>query len=135
MHSCPRLARYSQSYHVQESGDKRPRHPPQWLLRQKDVTKREGEGNGPYQKVEVLHAFETYDIEKCWFGRERFCAQEYVKIGVGALHKGIAKTKQNANREVVHNRENCGAVDRRQIDWKKMERKPRFEKKKNVDET
>ena len=46
-------------------------------------------------------------------GREWFHAQEYVKVGVGALHKGIGKTKQDAKKEVVYSRENCGVVDRR----------------------
>ena len=36
-----------------------------------------------------------------------------MKIGVGALHRGIGKTKHNAYREVVYSRENCGVVDRR----------------------
>ena len=35
-----------------------------------------GEGNGPYQEVEVRHEFETYAIENCGFCREWFCAQE-----------------------------------------------------------
>ena len=26
--------------------------------------------------------------EICWFCREWFCAQDYVKVGVGALHGG-----------------------------------------------
>ena len=52
---------------------------------------------------------------------------------VGALHRGTGKTKQNANNRklcIVVGRENCGAVDRRQIDGKKMERKPRLKQKK-----
>ena len=55
-----------------------------------------------------------------------------MKVGVGALHKGIENTKQNANKEVVccvpGSRENCGVVDRREIDGKKMERKPQLKK-------
>ena len=74
----------------------------------------------------MLHVFETFAIENCEFCREWFCAQAYVKVGVGALHRGIGKTKQNANREVVHSRKDCGVVDRREIDGKKMERKPRL---------
>ena len=55
----------------------------------------------------------------------------YVKVGVGALHRGNGKTKQNAkNKEVVYSRGNCGVVDRREIDGKKMERKPRLKKDK-----
>ena len=84
--------------------------------------------DGRCQEGEVLHVFETYTIGKCGFCREWFCAQAYyVKVGVGALHRGIGKTKQNANKEVVYSsRENCGVVDRREIDGKKMERKPRL---------
>ena len=52
-----------------------------------------------------------------------------MKVGVGALHRGIGKTKQNANKEVVYSRENCGVVDGREIDGKKMERKLRLKKK------
>ena len=37
--------------------------------------------------------FGTYAIENCGFCQEWFCAQAYVKVGVGALHKGIGKTK------------------------------------------
>ena len=54
-----------------------------------------------------------------------------MKVGVGALHRGIGKTKQNANKKVAYSRENCGVVDRREIDGKKMERTPRLEKKIN----
>ena len=53
-----------------------------------------------------------------------------MKVGVGALHRGIGKTNQNATKEVVYSRENCGVVHRRQIDGKKMERKLRLKKKK-----
>ena len=44
--------------------------------------------------------------------------------------RGIGKTKQNANKEVAYkySRENCGVVDRREIDGKKIERKPRLKK-------
>ena len=76
----------------------------------------------------MLHVFETYANKNCGFCRELFCAQAYVKVGVGALHRGIGKTKQNANKEVVYSRENCGVVDRREIDGKKVERKPRLKK-------
>ena len=70
----------------------------------------------------MLHVFETYAIKNCGFCREWFCAQAHVKVGVSALHRGIGKTKQNANKEVVYSRENCcGPVDRREIDRKKME--------------
>ena len=56
---------------------------------------------------------ETYAIEIfCWFCREWFGAQAYVKVGAGALHRGNGRTKLNANKEVVHRRENwlwcCG---------------------------
>ena len=51
-----------------------------------------------------------------------------MKVGVGALHRGIGKAKQSANKEVVYSRENCGVVDRREIDGKKMKRKPRLKK-------
>ena len=44
-----------------------------------------------------------------------------MKVGVGAVHRGIGTTKQNANKEVVHSRENCGVLDRRAIDRKKMD--------------
>ena len=53
----------------------------------------------------------------------------YVKVGAGALHRGNGTTKQNANTEVVYivGRTGCGVVlDRRGIDGKKMERKPRL---------
>ena len=73
----------------------------------------------------MLHVFETYAIENGGFCREWFRAQAYVKASVGALHRGIGKTKQDTNKEVVYNRENRGVVDRRDIDGKKMERKPR----------
>ena len=53
-----------------------------------------------------------------------------MEVGVGELHRGIGKTKQNANKEVVYSRENCGVVDRREIDEKNMETKPRSKKKK-----
>ena len=43
----------------------------------------------------------------------------FVKVGVGALHRGIGNTKQNPNKEVV---------DRREIDGKKIERKQRLKK-------
>ena len=76
----------------------------------------------------MLHAFETYAIENCGFCREWFCAQAYVKVGVGALHRGIGQTKRNANKEVVHSRENCGVVDRREMDWKKNGKKTAVEK-------
>ena len=76
----------------------------------------------------MLHVCETYAIKICGFCREWFCAQAYVKVGVGALHRGIGKTKQNANKEVVCSRENCGVVKRREIDGMKMERKPRLKK-------
>ena len=78
----------------------------------------------------MLHVFETYAIKNCVFFWEWFCAQAYVKVGVGALHRGIGKAKQRANKEVVYSRENCGVVDRREIDGKKIERKPRLKKKK-----
>ena len=46
------------------------------------------------------------------FVREWFCANAYVKVGVGALYRGNGKTKQNAHKEVVYSRENwlwcCG---------------------------
>ena len=85
----------------------------------------------------MLHVFETYAFKRCGFRREWFRAQAYVKVGVGALHRGIGKRKQNANKGVVYSRENCGVVvDRREIDGKKMERKPRLKKKKKkMDET
>ena len=44
-----------------------------------------------------------------------------MKEGVGALHRGIGQTKQNANKQVVYSRDNCGVVDGREIDGKKME--------------
>ena len=73
--------------------------------------------------------FETCATGNCGFFRERFfSAQEYVKVGVGTLYREIGKTKQNANKEVVYSRENCGVVDRRDIDVNKMERKPRLKK-------
>ena len=77
----------------------------------------------------MLHVFEIYANENWGFCREWFSAQACVKAGVGALHGGIGKTKQNANKEVVYSRENCGVVDRREIDVKKMERKPRLKYK------
>ena len=79
--------------------------------------------------------FETYSIENCWFCREWFCAQENLKMRVCALHRGIGKTKQNAKKEVVHSRENCGVVDRRDVDGQKMETKTAVEKTINMDET
>ena len=39
----------------------------------------------------MLHVFETYAIKKCVFCREWFCAQAYMKVGVGAPHLGIGK--------------------------------------------
>ena len=36
-----------------------------------------------------------------FFVRQWFCAQACVKVGVGTLHRGIGKAKQNANKEVV----------------------------------
>ena len=73
----------------------------------------------------MLHVFETYAIKKCGFCREWFCSQAYVKIGVGALHRRIGKTKQSTNnKEIVYSGENYGVVDRRGIDGKEMERKP-----------
>ena len=48
-----------------------------------------------------------------------------MKVGVGALHRGIGKTNQNATKEVVYSRENCGGVDTPKIDGKKMETKKR----------
>ena len=74
----------------------------------------------------MLHVFETYAIANCGFCREWFCAQAYMKVGVDALHRGIGKTTQSANKEVVYSRENCGVVDMREIDGKKMETKPRL---------
>ena len=61
----------------------------------------------------MRHVFETCAIENyCGFCRKWFCAQAYVKVGVGTLHGGNGKTKQNANKEVVYSRENwlwcCG---------------------------
>ena len=56
-----------------------------------------------------------------WFCWEWYRAQAYVKEGVGALHRGIGQTKQNANKQVVYSRDNCGVVDGREIDGKKME--------------
>ena len=78
----------------------------------------------------LMHVFETYTIENCAFCQKWFCAQAYVKVGAGALHRGTGKTKQNANTEFVYinSRENCGVVDRREIDGKKKERKPRLTK-------
>ena len=61
----------------------------------------------------MLRVFETYVIENCGFCREWFCAQAYVRVGVDALHRGVGKTKQNANTEVVYTREDCGVVGRR----------------------
>ena len=46
-----------------------------------------------------------------------------MKVGVGALHRGIGKTKKNAKKE-VYSRDDCGFVDRRAINEKKMGRKP-----------
>ena len=40
-------------------------------------------------------------------------ARRHLRVGVGGLHRGIGKTKQNASKEVVYSRENCGVVDRR----------------------
>ena len=71
-----------------------------------------------------MHAIETCGF----FCQEWFCAQAYVKEGVGALHRGIGQTKQSANKEVVNSRENCGVVDRREVDGGEMETKPRLEK-------
>ena len=56
--------------------------------------------------------------------REWFRAQVYVKVGVGALHRGNGETKQNANKEVVNSRKNwlwcCGyARNRREGKGKK----------------
>ena len=68
-------------------------------------------------------------IGNCGFCREWYCAQAYVGVGVGALHRGTEKTKRNANKEVVYSREKCGVVDRREIDGKKMERKLRWKKR------
>ena len=36
------------------------------------------------------------------------------------------KTRQNTNKEVVYSRENCDVANRREIDGKKMETKPRL---------
>ena len=49
-----------------------------------------------------------------------------------ALHRGIGNTKQNLNKEVyIYSRENnCGVVDRREIDGKKIEKKTAVEKNK-----
>ena len=51
-----------------------------------------------------------------------------MKVDVGALHRGIGKTIQNKNMEVVYSREICRVVDRREMDGKKMERKSRLKK-------
>ena len=83
------------------------------------------------QELEVLHVFETYAIGNGGFCRDCFCAQAFVKVSAGALHRRTGKTKQNANKEVVHSRENCGVVDRQEINEKKIERKPRLKKIKN----
>ena len=53
-------------------------------------------------------------LEKCGFRREWCCAQTYVKVGAGAPHVGIGKTKKNANKKNAYNREDNGVVDRRQ---------------------
>ena len=50
---------------------------------------------------------------------------------MGALHRGIGKTEQNANKEVVCSREKCVVVDRRETDGKKMERKSQLLKQTN----
>ena len=76
----------------------------------------------------MLHVFETYAIQNGGFCREWFRAQAYVKASVGALHRGIGKTKQDANKEVVYNRENRGVVDRRDIDWEENGKKTAVEK-------
>ena len=49
----------------------------------------------------LIRVFETYATKNCGFCREWFCAQAYVEVGVGALHRGIGKTKRNANQEIV----------------------------------
>ena len=64
----------------------------------------------------------------CFVGREWFCAQASVKVGVSELHGGVGTTKQNENKEDGYSREDCGVVDRREIDGKKMERKKRLGK-------
>ena len=78
----------------------------------------------------MRHLVETYAIQNSGFCWEWFCAQAYVKVGVGALHRGMER-RNNANKKVVCSivgRTGCGVVDRREIDGKKMERKPRLKK-------
>ena len=83
------------------------------------MTKRR-EGNGPYQEVEVLHLFKTYAIEIVVLSGVVLCTGrcEGRWVLVHCIDSGIGKTKQNANKEVVYIRENCGVVDRREIDGK-----------------
>ena len=56
----------------------------------------------------------VYTIENCECCREWFCAQAYVKVDVGALCRGIRKTKQTANKQVVYYSEGNCVVDRRE---------------------